>query len=157
MATDPTSVADIFDLFRSARPGLPTHAVQQRRLNQIVANRAIPFAQKSPTEFREKLAQLTPDERDYVLRRLAQGLPATTERLGPSGRVRQVWFPVELQEPTSEEILAKTQARGESMQRQNFVPERTRLHTLLDGRQAGVGAMLAIAGSYYGSPMRGGK
>lgn len=152
----PLSVTDIFAAYRKADNREPTaQAVQLSRLNQIVAARTLPMIWRSPEVFEEKLAQLTPDERDYVLSRLSQGLPAVAQRVGPAGRVEQVWFPVELDEPGIAELQAQQQARGTSMTAQNLEASRERLDTLLDARQVGAPEMTSYVGGAYGVSMWG--
>lgn len=152
----PISVTDIFAAYRKADNRDPTsQAVQLSRLNQIVAARTLPMLWRSPEVFKEKLAQLTPDERDYVISRLAQGLPAVAQRVGPAGRVEQVWFPVELDEPGLQQLLQQEQASGTAMRQTNIEASRERLDTLLDARQVGAPEMESYVGGAYGMSMWG--
>ena len=149
-------VADLFAAYRRADNRDPTaQAVQLSRLNQIVAARTLPMIWRSPEVFEEKLAQLTPDERAYILARLAQGLPAVAQRVGPAGQIDQVWFPVELDEPGIAQLQAQQAQKGTTMTAQNLEASRERLDTLLDARQVGATTMESYVGGAYGMSMWG--
>jgi hypothetical protein len=110
---------------------------------------------RSREVFEEKLAQLTPTERDYVLRRLSEGMPAVASRIGPAGKIDQVWFPVQLDEPGVRELLAQEQRQGTQATQRNIVASRERLDTLLDTRQVGAPVMESYVGGAYGVSMWG--
>jgi hypothetical protein len=150
------SVVDLFTAYRRADGREPTaQAVQLSRLNQIAAARTLPMIWRSREVFEEKLAQLTPTERDYVLRRLSEGMPAVASRIGPAGKIDQVWFPVQLDEPGVRELLAQEQRQGTQATQRNIVASRERLDTLLDTRQVGAPVMESYVGGAYGVSMWG--
>ena len=150
------SVVDLFAAYRRADGREPTaQAVQLSRLNQIAAARTLPMIYRSREVFEEKLAQLTPSERAYVLQRLAEGKPAVASRIGPAGKIDQVWFPVELDEPGVQQLLAQEQQKGTQATQRNIVASRERLDTLLDSRQVGAPEMQSYVGGAYGVSMWG--
>lgn len=152
---DPTSVADLFATFRAARPGQTAQAVQLSRLNEIVAARTIPIAYGSPADFEAALRSLPSDQQAFVLERLALGLPAPVTRVGPAGRLDQVWFPVEIDVELPREILAGEVSAGEDMTGQNLSSSSEQIGTLVEGRQVGPNVLAAWVGAAYGDQWAG--
>ena len=143
--------ADLFAVFRSSRPGESAQRVQLSRLNEIIAARAIPIAYKSVGDFEAALAGLSGAQQAFVLERLAAGLPAVVQRVGPAGRLDQVWFPVEIDTELPGQVLANEAAAGEASGRVNFVPETQQNGALLEGREVGSDVLGAWTGAAYGA------
>jgi hypothetical protein len=156
---NPVNVADFFELFQQSRDGntrgMRAHAVQEKRLNEITAARAIPLAKRDPAAFAAKLAQLPPKDRAYVLAQLARGQPAAVSAQSPAGRMDQVWFPVQVAATNTPGQAAEASRLLASKASTQIQASQEKLHTLMDGRQVGPDTLQAVAGTFYRHSMVG--